>query len=434
MQADRMLADRRIWIMAAYGFVAGLPLPLSGFTFRLWLSEGGVSLAMIGLTANIGLSYTLKFLWAPILDQTAPAGPLRRFGQRRGWLLAIQPLLVVSATLLALSNPAAAPGAAIAAAALVGFLSASQDIAIDAWRIETFEDRMQGAALAAYVWGYRGALLVSGSGVIASAGIVGWNVALAGVAALIAVGVVVTLLAPEPDVPRQAQAGSRGSLVARVRHAVVEPLTEFLSRPGAFMILAFVALFKLDEAMAGVMTAPFYRSLGFDRAAIAVANFIPSLAAVLAGTAVGGWLVARLGVGRALLVTGCVQSSVMGMYVVLAYSPGQVSVLYATVFIESFAGGLADAAFIAYLSGLCSVAFTATQYALLSSVAAIGLRTIGGFTGFLAEAVGFKIFYMICTLAAWPSMGIMIWLLRRYPPVEKKGEGDDPEPARSLAR
>lgn len=415
-----MLSDRRLWIMAAYGVVAGLPLPLSGFTFRLWLSEGGVSLAMIGLTANIGLSYTLKFLWAPVLDQAAPIGPLRRFGQRRGWLLAIQPLLVISAALLALSNPAAAPVAAIAAAALVAFLSASQDVVIDAWRIEVFEDRLQGAALAAYVWGYRGALLVSGSGVIASAGIIGWNVALLGVAALLAVGIVVTLLAPEPAVTRATpETIVTGGPIARVRHAIIDPLREFLGRPGAFVILAFVALFKLDEAMAGVMAAPFYRSLGFDRAAIAVANFLPSLAAVLAGTAIGGFLVARLGVGRALLITGCIQSTVMGFYVVLAYSPGQVHVLYATVFIESFAGGLADAAFIAYLSGLCSVAFTATQYALLSSVAAIGLRTIGGMTGFLAEAVGFQVFYIICTFAAWPAMGLMIWLLRRYPPVEK---------------
>lgn len=415
-----MLSDRRLWIMAAYGVVAGLPLPLSGFTFRLWLSEGGVSLAMIGLTANIGLSYTLKFLWAPVLDQAAPIGPLRRFGQRRGWLLAIQPLLVISAALLALSNPAAAPVAAIAAAALVAFLSASQDVVIDAWRIEVFEDRLQGAALAAYVWGYRGALLVSGSGVIASAGIIGWNVALLGVAALLAVGIVVTLLAPEPAVTRETpETIVTGGPIARVRHAIIDPLREFLGRPGAFVILAFVALFKLDEAMAGVMAAPFYRSLGFDRAAIAVANFLPSLAAVLAGTAIGGFLVARLGVGRALLITGCIQSTVMGFYVVLAYSPGQVHVLYATVFIESFAGGLADAAFIAYLSGLCSVAFTATQYALLSSVAAIGLRTIGGMTGFLAEAVGFQVFYIICTFAAWPAMGLMIWLLRRYPPVEK---------------
>ena len=407
--------------MAAYGFVAGLPLPLSGFTFRLWLSEGGVSLAMIGLTANIGLAYSLKFLWAPVLDQVAPPGFLRHFGRRRGWLLAIQPALVLAALLLAVSNPSAAPVAAIAAAALVAFLTASQDIVVDAWRIEIFPERLQGAALAVYVWGYRAALLISGAGAIKAADLVGWQTALLGVALILAAGPLVSLLAPEPVLAGAAAptTPSRGFL-KRMRHAVIEPLREFVSRPGAFTILSFVALFKLDEAMAGVMTAPFYRSLGFDRNAIAVANFLPSLAAALSGIAVGGWLVARLGVGRALLLTGCVQSTAMGMYVVLAYSHGDVHVLYATVFIEAFAGGLADAAFLAYLSGLCSVAFTATQYALLSSVAAIGVRTLGGFTGFLAEAVGWKAVYAICTFAAWPSMLLMVRLLRRFPPAERR--------------
>jgi PAT family beta-lactamase induction signal transducer AmpG len=419
MKPADILKDRRIWLMLGFGAVAGLPLPLSGFTFRLWLSEGGVSLALIGLTANIGLSYTLKFLWAPAFDQIAPPGVLRQFGRRRGWLLVIQPLLVVAAGLLALTNPAAAPIAAIAAAAAVAFLSASQDIVIDAWRIETFEERLQGAALAAYVWGYRGALLISGSGVIYWSGVLTWNGALLGVAALLGLGVVITLLAGEPALPAGAGGDQPRGVVGRLRHALVDPLRDFLARPGALVILAFVALFKLDEAMAGVMAAPFYRSLGFDRAAIAVANFLPSLAAVLAGTAIGGVLVARLGVGRALLITGLTQSTVMGFYVVLAYSPGRVEILYATVFIEALAGGLADAAFIAYLSGLCSVAFTATQYALLSSVAAIALRTVGGLTGFVAEAVGFQVYYMLCTAAAWPAMGLMLWMLRRYPPVEK---------------
>ena len=291
--------------MAAFGFMAGLPLPLSGFTFRLWLSEGGVSLAMIGLTANIGLAYSLKFLWAPVLDQARPPGPLRWLGQRRGWLMTIQPLLALSALMLALSDPSAAPAAAIAAAALVAFLSASQDIAVDAWRIEVFPPKLQGAAMAVYVWGYRAALLISGAGAIKAADLVGWHAALLGVALLLALSPLVTLLAREPDVARDTPVETRSErLVTRVRHAVVDPLREFLTRPGAITILAFVALFKLDEAMAGVMTAPFYRSLGFDKNAIAVANFLPSLAAVLAGTAIGGWLVARLGVGRALLLTG----------------------------------------------------------------------------------------------------------------------------------
>ncbi len=407
----------RLWHMAAFGFVAGLPLPLSGFTFRLWLSEGGVSLAAIGLTANIGLAYTLKFLWAPLLDQARPPGPLARFGRRRGWLLAVQPLLVGACVLLGLSNPAAALLPAIAAAAAVGFLSASQDILIDAWRIESYPTRRQGAAMAAYVWGYRTALLIAGAGAIKGADLLGWNGALLVVAGLVAIGPIISLLAPEPD--GEPAVRVPGGLVARLRLAVVEPLREFLGRPGAGTILSFVALFKLGEAMAGVMNAPFYHSLGFDRAAIAVGNSWFSLPATFAGTALGGWLVARLGVGRALLLTGWVQTLAMAMYLVLAASAGEHHVLYATVATEAFAEGMADAAFITYLSGLCSVAFTATQYALLSSLAAIALRTVGGLSGFLAAALGWTQFYAVCLFAAVPAMLVMLRILRRFPPGDK---------------
>jgi PAT family beta-lactamase induction signal transducer AmpG len=200
---------------------------------------------------------------------------------------------------------------------------------------------------------------------------------------------------------------------------VVEPLREFLSRPGALTIIAFIALFKLGEAMAGVMNAPFYHALGFDRTAIAISSSWFSLPATFAGTALGGWLVARLGVGRALLLTGWVQTLAMGMYLWLAVSAGEHHVLYATVATEAFAEGMADAAFITYLSGLCSVAFTATQYALLSSLAAIALRTVGGLSGFLAEALGWTSFYAVCLFAAVPAMLVMLRILRRFPPVER---------------
>ena len=412
----RSFSDRRLWLMAAYGFVSGLPLPLSGFTLRLWLSDGGVSLAVIGLTANISLAYSLKFLWAPLLDQTAPPGLLRRFGRRRGWLLAIQPGLVAAAVLLALSNPGASPLGSLAAGALVAFLSASQDIVIDAWRIEVFPARLQGAAMASYVWGYRVALLITTTGVIAAAGRIGWHVSLLAVAALLSVGVVITLLAPEP----QAQAPRvMAGFAARMRHAVLEPLAEFFSRPEAWSVVAFVALFKLGEAMAGIMTAPFYRALGFSQDAIAATGPF-SLVATLAGITLGGWLVARIGVGRALLWTGWAQTLAMAMYVVLSRSAGQHGVLYGTVATEAFAQGMADAAFITYLSSLCSMAFTATHYALLSSLAALTVHTVGGFSGVLAQALGWTRFYLLCSFAALPAMALMLRLLRRYPPVERR--------------
>jgi PAT family beta-lactamase induction signal transducer AmpG len=416
-----MRIDRQLAAMGAYGFVSGLPLPLSGFTFRLWLSDSGAGLAIVGLTAWIGLAYSLKFLWAPLLDQEPPLRALRGFGRRRGWLLLVQPLLGLAALELALSDPGGAPALAFAAAACVAVLSATQDIAIDAWRIEIFPERRQGVALAAYVWGYRIALLVSMSGVVAASASAGWHAPLLGAAGLIACGCFVTLAAEREETQaaerEETQAAEpRETCTARsgggLRHAVIEPVRSFLARPSSLLVLAFVALFKLGEAMAGIMTAPFYRSLGFDKAAIAgVGPF--SLGATLAGITLGGWLVVRVGVGRALLWTGWAQTVAMAMYVLLSVSPGQHPVLYATVSAEAFAQGLADAAFLTFLSALCAREFAATQYALLSSVPQLAIHTIGGVSGVMAGALGWTWFYAVCMAGALPGMGLMVWLLRR---------------------
>lgn len=411
---------RRLALMVAFGFFAGLPLPLSGFTLRQWLSEGGVSLEMIGATASIGLAYTLKFLWAPVLDRVPAPFGLHRFGRRRGWLLAVQPLLAIAAALLALSDPVSVPWQVVGLAATVAFLSATQDVAVDAWRIESFVQREQGAAMAAYVWGYRGALLISGAGAIALAGPWGWDGALLALAALMGCAVIATLLAPEPEVPAAALVG--GGLET----AVIAPFRDFLRRDGALLILGFIALYRLGEATAGVMAAPFYRALGFDRAVVALANGPISLAATLAGAALGGVLVARIGVGRALLATGLGQMLSNLMYVWLAHAPGDLRVLYAQATVEAFTDGLADAAFIAYLSGLTSVAFTATQYALLSSLAAVALRTVGGLSGFAAAALGWPTFYLFTIFAAVPAMVLMLIMLRRFPPEDRRPEAARP--------
>ena len=314
-------------------------------------------------------------------------------------------MLGLAAILLALSNPAAAPVAAFAAAAGVAVLSATQDIAIDAWRIEIFPARRQGVALAAYVWGYRVAMLVSMSGVVAGSAVIGWNRALLGVAAMITAGTLVTLVADREE--------TSGSVAGRgLRHAVIDPVRIFLDRPSALTVLAFVALFKLGEAMAGIMTAPFYRHLTFDRTAIAATGPF-SLAATLGGITLGGWLVVRIGVGRALLWTGWAQTVAMGMYVLLSLAPGQHLVLYGTVSTEAFAQGMADAAFLTFLSALCAREFAATQYALLSSVPMLAIHTIGGVSGIMAAALGWTLFYTVCMAGALPGMGLMVLLLRR---------------------
>jgi PAT family beta-lactamase induction signal transducer AmpG len=416
MKLPPFLQDRRLFTMAAFGYFAGLPLPLSGFTLTQWLAEGGISLAAIGLTANIGLAYTLKFLWSPLLDQRAP---FARLGRRRGWLVAIQPLLALAIAAMALSNPHAHPLPTFLIAAFVAFLSASQDIAIDAWRIETFPPDSQGPALGAYVLGYRGAMLTSGAGVIASVGWLGWHGALLCVAGLFVLAVCVTLLAsepPQPEVPPPPP-----GLGARVAAAITDPLRDFLGRPGAWLILAYVSLFYLDEVLAGKMLAPLYRSLGFDRATVALAVGPISLTCTLLGYAAGGTLVAWLGMGRALIATGFTQMAFMSLYVILTLNSGNTQLLYGTVAAEAFVQAMAMAAFIAYLSHLCSLRFTATQYALLSSVAALASHTLGGLSGFMAQGLGWTLHYTVAMFSAVPSMILMLVILRRFPPEKTKG-------------
>jgi PAT family beta-lactamase induction signal transducer AmpG len=404
--------DRRFLVLLALGFAAGVPLPLTAFTLRQWMSESGISLAAIGMTALIGLAYSLKFTWAPVLDHAAPPA-FRGFGRRRGWLATLQPVLALAILLLGLTDPAGAPTITVAVAVAVAFLSASQDIVIDAYRIEVLHQHDQGYGLACYVWGYRGALLASGGGALAMAEFGGWPFAFAMCAAMIAVGFAAVLAAPEPDrAPPEAPPGWG----ARLRIAIVEPFADFLRRRHWFAILAFVALFKLGEALAGIMTAPFYRELGFSRLEVASVSSVFGLFATLAGALAGGWLVARIGTGRALVLTGMTQMLSNLMYVALFYAGHDVRMLFAQVGIENFTDGLADAAFVTYLSALTSRTFTATQYALLSSLAAVPLRTLGASSGWLAETLGWPAFFLMTTAAALPAMGIMIFLLARLPP------------------
>jgi PAT family beta-lactamase induction signal transducer AmpG len=404
---------RALAVMVAYGFFSGLPLPLTGITLTQWLVESHLSLGSIGLFANVGLAYSLKFLWAPFLDR-APLPPgLRRFGRWRGWLLVVQPLLAATCVVLASCDPAQAIGPLVVTATALAFLSATQDIGIDAWRIETFPTALQGAALTGYVWGYRGAMYVAGSLALRSVHSLGWHGVLLALAAIMAIAPIVTLLAPKTR-KEGAVVRSRGrGLLASARLTVWEPLREFITRPRSGLVLSFVMLFKLGEVFAGRMATPFYNSLGYDRVQISNAIGLPGIAASVCGFAVGGWLVARIGTGRALIATGFVQMASMGLYFALAYSGPDTPILITKVMLENFAETMADAAFLSYLSSLCAPGYTATQYALLSSLAAIPLRTVGGLSGFLAQGMGWVPFYGMTIFAAVPAMLIMLVLVRR---------------------
>jgi PAT family beta-lactamase induction signal transducer AmpG len=310
------------------------------------------------------------------------------------------------------TDPATAATVTVAVAVVVAFLSASQDIVIDAYRIEILEEREQGYGLACYIWGYRGALLASNAGALAVAEFAGWTAAFAYCAALVGLGFAAVLAGPSPPEPERRAL----TWAARLNEAVVRPFADFMGRRWWWLILGFVALFKLGEALAGVMTAPFYRSLGFSRVEVASVASVFGLFATLLGALAGGFLVARIGVARALVLTGLTQMLSNVMYVVLFHAGHDLRVLTAQVGVENFTDGLADAAFVAYLSGLTSRAYTATQYALLSSLAAVPLRTLGASSGWLAEGLGWEAFFWLTTFAALPALAIMLVLLRLMPP------------------
>jgi PAT family beta-lactamase induction signal transducer AmpG len=328
---------------------------------------------------------------------------------------------------MALTDPRGGATATVALAVIVAFLSASQDIVVDAWRIEMMGDdtERQAWGLTAYVWGYRGALLASGAGTLYMVGFAGWQLAYVYGAALLLVGVAATLAGREGATPAVVPMGWR----ARLRESVVTPFLDFTGRRYWLAILAFIALFKLGEALAGVMVTPFYRSEGFTRNDVASVATVFGLVATLTGAVAGSWLVGRIGVGRALILTGIGQMLSNLMYLALVGGGRDMGMLFAQVGVENFTDGLADAAFLTYLSGLVNRSFSATQYALLSSLAAVPLRTLGASAGVLAASLGWSHFFILTTLAALPAMAIMIFLLRRLPPEERRADRPDPAAA-----
>jgi MFS transporter, PAT family, beta-lactamase induction signal transducer AmpG len=413
----RLYLQPRVIVMLFLGFSAGIPLPLTGFVLRQWLSESDVTLTAIGLSALIGIAYSFKFVWAPFMDRLELPWFSRRLGRRRGWMLPVQVLLALAIAGMALTDPRVFPIATVAVAVAVAFLSASQDIVIDAYRIETVPAEEQGAALAAYVGGYRVAVLVANPGALFIVGFAGWPAAFISMGILIGVGIVTCLVMREPAAPAPQQSVRSGveGAIDWIKSAVIGPFREFMQRDAWLALLAFVALFKLGEALAGIMVAPFYRSLGFTRDEVALVSGLFGFFTTLGGVVVGGMLVYRFGVFRALIATGILQMVSNLMYVALAQAGHNVGMLWLQVGVEGFTDGLADAAFIAYLSSLCNIAFTATQYALMSSLAAVPLRTLGASSGWLAEMLGWQPFFLLTTAAALPALIIAVWLSRRFP-------------------
>jgi PAT family beta-lactamase induction signal transducer AmpG len=412
----RIYREPRLIAILFMGFSSGLPLPLTFATLSFWLSEAGVSRTAIGLFVLVGFSYNYKFLWSPLLDQVPLPWLTRRLGRRRGWALAIQICLIPAILLLGQTDPAADLTATAVIAVLVAFLSASQDIVIDAYRIEVLRPEEQGAGAAATQWGYRFGLLAAGAGALYAAAAWGWAAAYAVMAALVLVGVAAVLLAPEPAMPsstRPDRAASADGPREWLRRAVVLPFKDLVQRRGWLLILVFVVLYKFGEALAGVMSNPLYRELGFSKEEVASVAKLVGFFATLGGVALGGALVARWGLYRSLLIGGILQMLSNLMYVAQVLAGHDVAMLAVSIFAENFTNGMGSAAFVAYLSSLCSAAFTATQYAVFSSLAALPTRLLTAPAGWMVDTLGWIPFFLVSTALAVPGLLILLWLMRR---------------------
>ncbi|MBM3490467.1 MAG: AmpG family muropeptide MFS transporter [Alphaproteobacteria bacterium] len=397
----------------ALGFASGLPLALTGSTLSVWLSEAGVSKTTIGIFALLTLPYASKFLWAPAIDRLPLPWFSRRFGRRRGWTLAMQALLAAAVLGLGASDPRVAPLTTAVWALALSFASASQDVVIDAYRVELLEEPQFAAGAATVVAGYRLGMLVSGAGALFLAELVAWFWVYAAMAAALGVGALAVLLSPEPAAPARAVQATRRSLLGWFAEAVWSPLADFLGRPGFLAVLAFVALFKLGDALAGVMTNPFLLELGFSKAEIASVVKGFGLAATLAGGFIGGLMLARAGLLRGLLLAGVLQMLSNLMFLAQAKVGHDLAFLALTIAVENAAGGIGTAAFVAFLSTLCRVEYTATQYALLSALAAFARTGLASGSGWLADSLGWPLFFALSALAALPALLLLPLLSRK---------------------
>jgi len=404
--------DRRVLLILPLGFASGLPLLLTASTLSAWLATAGTSRAAIGAFALVGTPYALKFLWAPVIDRLPP--PLRA-GRRRGWGLAIQIALISATLALASCDPKRDLPLMGMLALLVAFLSASQDIVIDAYRVELLRQDQQGPGAAMIQTGYRFAMLAAGAGALVIADRDGWFAAYATMAALIAVGMLVFLFGPEPEASARVERELGTSEADGLRHwiatAVVAPFADFMQRPQWLAILIFIVGYKLGEALAGVMAMPLYISLGYSLGEIAAISKLVGFVATILGAFVGGAIAVRFGVMRALMICGILQSVGNLFYVLQALGGHRLDYLALCVAAENLTGAMAGAALVAYLSDLCSLAFTATQYALLSSLAAVGRTLVASSGGVLANSLGWAPFFLLSTIATVPALLLLAWLM-----------------------
>ncbi|MFV2005106.1 MAG: AmpG family muropeptide MFS transporter [Gammaproteobacteria bacterium] len=400
-QVFASLFTGRMLLAFVMGFSGGLPLLLTGSLLQAWMVDVDVDLGTIGLFALVGLPYTLKFVWAPLMDRYTPA----LLGRRRGWLFIWQLCLTASIALLGFSSPSQMLMMTALAALLLSFFSASQDIVIDAYRRESLEDDEQGMGASLYVGGYRTGMLFATGGGLFLADHMPYHWVYSIMAMAMSAGLIATILAPEPD----AEHGKPKTL----QEAVVDPFREYFTRDYAIIILVFIFLYKVGDTMAGQMTTPLYLDLGFTKSEIAGIVKIFGFPITIAGTFIGGMLVMRHGIYKCLLWFGILQSVSTAGFVWLTYMGDNLIALTAVIAFENLSAGLGTAAYIGFIASLTDKRFTATQFALLTSFMGMPRVFAAAPTGYMVGAFGWEGFFLFCTLIAIPGILLIIWLHQR---------------------
>ena len=429
-EALLVYARPRVVAMLFLGFSAGLPFLLVFSTLSAWLTEVDVSRATIGFFSWIGITYSIKVIWAPVIDRLPFPLLTRHFGKRRGWMLAAQIGIACGLLGMALTDPRADLTAMALFGLLVAFSSATQDVALDAYRIEAIDKEYQGAMAAMYILGYRLALLVAGAGAFYIAEFSNWSLSYVVMAVLTSVGMLTVLLVREPEhrisEATRDQEVHTASIISHASHlpsrlqrlqvwfssAVVSPFVDFVSRYGklALIILLFVGIYRISDITMGVMANPFYLDLGFSKPDIANIAKVFGFFMSISGAVAGGILVVRYGIHRPLIL-GAVLVAVTNLLFAYMATLGPDKVWLAMVIsADNFSGVLAGAAFIAYLSSLTNAAHTATQYALFSSLMTLPAKVLGGFSGIIVEAYGYEWFFSYAALLGVPAIVVAIYL------------------------
>jgi len=391
-----IIFSRRMLVAFIMGFSCGLPLLLTMGVLQAWMKDEGIDLTLIGLINLVQIPYTWKFLWAPIMDRYT----LPFLGRRRGWLLIAQLALIGSIIGLGFSNPANHFWMMVIMAMLVAFFSATQDIIVDAYRREDLSDRELGLGSSLYISGYRlGQMLAAGGGLI-MADHIPWSMVYLVMAMFMLIGVIVTIIAPEPIISTETP--------GTIKDAVIEPFVEYFKRRDALWMLAFILLYKIGDNMVSGITIPFFLEIGFTKTQIGAVVKIFGMWAIVLGALVGGTIMIRLGINRSLWVFGFLQAISSACFAILAQIGPSIPALSAVIAFENISMGMGSAAQLAFMASITDKKFTATQYALLSSLAAIPRVIASAPTGYIAKHIGWETFFIMCALIAIPGMLLLL--------------------------